>query len=225
MKFDRILFGAVVLVSVASTLGQPADEKAKMKDALVKIFTAPGLWGKDYPAALASLPAWNRLGEKSVWVFADRVIGGLPHKTREEAQAEAKRFSEAVKELRPKPVPKFETLLKDKTEQLRAGKMEVIPFFQDDGTARIAWTTGSHQLLAPRLKMATVKERLGPAKKVSTEVIQGQGERRPVILTVHSYADGAVAFAESDVAPRPGFVNRVILDVPVVTAALFEEVR
>jgi hypothetical protein len=225
MKFDRILFGAVVLVSVSSALGQPPDEKAKMKDALAKIFTAPGLWGKDYPAALASLPAWNRIGEKRVAVFADRIIGGSPHKTREEAEVEAKKFSEAVKELRLRPAPKFEKLLKEKTEQLRAGKMDVIPFFQEDGTARIAWTTGSHELLAPRLKMATVKERLGPAKKVRTEVIQGPGDSRPVILTVYSYADGAVAFAESDVAPRPGFINRVILDVPVLTAALFEEAR
>jgi hypothetical protein len=222
MKFDGILFGAVVLLSMASAFADPQQDKT---NALAKIFTAPGLWGKDYPAALASVPAWNRLGEKRVWVFADRVIGGSPHKTREEAQAEATRFSEAVKELRTKPAPKFEALLREKTEQLRAGKMDVIPFFQEDGTARIAWTTGSHELLAPRLKMATVTERLGPAKKVSTEVIQGQGESRPVILTVHSYADGAVAFAESDVAPRPGFVNRVILDVPVVTAVLFEEVR
>jgi hypothetical protein len=222
MNFDRILCGAVVLLSMASAFGDPQQDRT---NTLAKIFTAPGLWGKDYPAALASLPAWNRLGEKRVWVFADRVIGSSPHKTREEAQAEAKRFNEAVKELRTRPAPKFESLLKDKTEQLRAGKMDVIPFFQEDGTARIAWTTGSHELLAPRLKMATVKERLGPAKKVSTEVIQGQGESRPVILTVYSYADGAVAFAESDVAPRPGFVNRVILDVPVVTAALFEEAR
>jgi hypothetical protein len=225
MKSDGILFGALVLLSVASVLGQPPDEKAKMVNALAKIFSESDLWGKDYPAALASLPAWNRLGEKRVAVFADRIIGGSPHKTREEAEAEAKRFSEAVKELRSKPAPKFDALLKEKTEQLRAGKMEVIPFFQEDGTARLAWTTGSHQLLAPRLNMATVKKRLGPPEKVSTEVIQGQGEVRPVILTLHSYAGGAVAFAESDVAPRPGLVNRVILDVPVVTAALFEEAR
>jgi hypothetical protein len=222
MKFAGILFGTVVLLSLASAFGDPQQDKT---NALAKIFTARGLWGKDYPAALASLPAWNRVGEKRVAVFADRIIGSSRHKTREEAEAEAKRFSEAVKELRPKPVPKFEALLKDKTEQLHAGKVDVIPFFQEDGTARIAWTTGSQQLLAPKLKMATVKERLGPAKKVSTEVIQGQGDSRPVILTVHSYADGAVAFVESDVAPRPGFVNRVILDVPVVTAALFEEAR
>jgi len=222
MKFDGILFGTVALLSLASAFGDPQQDKT---NALAKIFTAPGLWGKDYPAALASLPAWNRLGEKRVWVFTDRVIGGSPHKTREEAQAEAGRFSEAVKELRPKPVPKFEALLKEKTEQLHAGKMDVIPFFQEDGTARIAWTTGSQQLLAPRLNMATVKKRLGPPEKVSTEVIQGQGEVRPVILTLHSYAGGAVSFAESDVAQRPGLVNRVILDVPVVTAALFEEAR
>src|SRR5262249_34042659 len=181
MKLDPILFGTILLLSVASAFSDPPQEKVS---ALAKIFTAPGLWGKDYPAALASLPAWNRLGEKRVCVFADRVIGGSPHKMREEAEAEAKRFSQAVKELRPKPAPKFEALLKEKTEQLNAGKMDVIPFFEDDGTPRIAWTTGSHQLLAPRLKMATVKQRLGPPEKVSTEVIQGQGDRRPVILTL-----------------------------------------
>jgi hypothetical protein len=221
MKFDGILFGTVALLSVASAFGGPPEEKA---NALAKIFGEPGLWGKDYPAALASLPAWNRLGEKRVWMFADRIIGGSPHKTREEAQGEAERFTEAVKALRPRPAPKFEALLKERTEQLSAAKMEVIPFFQDDGTARIAWTTGA-QLLAPQLNMATVKERLGPPEKVSTEVVQGQGDRRPVILTLHSYAGGAVAFVASDMAPRPGSVDRVLLDVPAVTAALFEEER
>jgi hypothetical protein len=222
MKFVGILFGTVVLLSVASGFGDPPEDKA---NALAKIFGEPDLWGKDYPAALASLPAWNRLGEKRVWVFADRIIGGSPHKTREEAQGEAERFSEAIKALRPRPAPKFEALLRERTEQLSAAKMEVIPFFKDDGTARIAWTTGAYQLLAPQLNMATVKERLGPPEKVSTEVVQGEGERRPVILTLHSYAGGAVAFVASDLAPRPGSVNRVLLDVPAVTAALFEEER
>jgi hypothetical protein len=128
MKFDGILFGTVALLSVASAFGGPPEEKA---NALAKIFGEPGLWGKDYPAALASLPAWNRLGEKRVWMFADRIIGGSPHKTREEAQGEAERFTEAVKALRPRPAPKFEALLKERTEQLSAAKMEVIPFFQD----------------------------------------------------------------------------------------------
>ena len=222
MKFVAILFGTVGLLSMASAFGDPPEEKG---NALAKIFGEPGIWGKDYPAALASLPAWNRLGEKRVWVFANQMIGGLPHKTREEAQGEAERFTEAVKALRPKPAPKFEALLKERTEQLSAEKMEVIPFFQDDGTMRIGLTIGANQLLAPQLSMATVKERLGPPEKVFTEVVQSQGERRPVILTLHSYAGGAVAFVESDVAPRPGSVDRVALDVPAVTAALFEEQR
>src|SRR6516162_1993593 len=109
MKFDGILFGTVALLSMASAFGGPPEEKA---NALAKIFGEPGLWGKDYPAALASLPAWNRLGEKRVWMFADRIIGGSPHKTREEAQGEAERLTEAVKALRPRPAPKFEALLK-----------------------------------------------------------------------------------------------------------------
>src|SRR5258708_2494717 len=151
MKFDGILFGAVILLSVALVFGDPPEEKG---NALAKIFGEPGLWGKGYPAALASLPAWNRLGEKKVAVFVDRMVGGSPHKTREEAQREAEKFTEAVKALRPKPAPKFEAFLKEGAERPSVAKMEVIPFFQDDGTARIAWTSGSHQLLAPKLNVA-----------------------------------------------------------------------
>jgi hypothetical protein len=43
------------------------------------------------------------------------------------------------------------------------------------------------------------------------------------VLTVYTYAGGSIAFAEADIAPRPGLVNRVRLDVPAVTAALAKE--
>jgi hypothetical protein len=222
MKFDGILFGAVVLLSVAAAFGDPPEEKA---NAIAKIFSEPGLWGKDYRAALASLPAWNRLGEKKVAVFAERVVGASPQKTREEAQTQAEKFTETVKALRPKPAPKFEALFKARGSELGQLKMEVIPSFSDDDLAHLATTGPALQFLPPRLALATVKERLGPPEKVSTEVIQGQGERRPVILTLYTYAGGAVVFAESDMVPKPGSVDRVILDVPAITAALFEEER
>jgi hypothetical protein len=222
MKFDGILFGAVILLSVASAVGDPPEEKA---NALAKIFSEPSLWGKDYRAGLASLPAWNRLGEKKVMVFADRVVGGSPQKTREEAQTQAEKFTETAKALRPKPNPRFEALFKARGGQPGPLKMEVIPSFPDDDSVHLATAGQALQFLPAQLALATVKERLGPPEKISTEVIQGKGDRRPIILTLHTYAGGAVVFAESDMAPRPGSVNRVILDVPTVTAALFKEER
>ena len=65
-----------------------------------------------------------------------------------------------------------------------------------------------------------VLERLGRPERVTTELLDDGTERRPIILTIYHYAGGVIAFAESDVAPRPGFINRVFLDVSAVTAAL-----
>ena len=45
-------------------------------------------------------------------------------------------------------------------------------------------------------------------------VIPTEGERRQQILTLFSYANGAIVFAEADIAARPGRINRVLLDVP-----------
>jgi hypothetical protein len=100
----------------------------------------------------------------------------------------------------------------------------VIPAFQDDHMARIAWSSRSIQLLAPDLSIAAIAKRFGPPDEVKQEMVPSEREGRPVTLTSHRYAGGAVIFAESDWG-EPGIVNRVILNVPAVSAELSREER
>lgn len=62
--------------------------------------------------------------------------------------------------------------------------------------------------------------RFGPPESVTTMLIQNDTDRRPVVLTLSAYANGAILFAESDWAPVPGVVDRVLLDVRKITGAL-----
>jgi hypothetical protein len=70
-----------------------------------------------------------------------------------------------------------------------------------------------------------VEAAFGKPETITTLVIQSKRDMRPAILTLNSYAGGAIIFAESDLAPRPGLVDRVILDVPVMASMLFTEAR
>jgi hypothetical protein len=48
-------------------------------------------------------------------------------------------------------------------------------------------------------------------------------EMRPVVLKLHHYAGGAVVFAESNLNPKAGAVDRVLLHAAVISAAIFQE--
>ena len=54
-------------------------------------------------------------------------------------------------------------------------------------------------------------------------MIQSETDSRPVVLTLHRYAGGAVTYVESDWSLKPGVVDRVLFNVPTVAAAVFEE--
>jgi hypothetical protein len=197
--------------------GQVDDEKTK----LVKILTTRPLWDKDSLAALAFLPAWSRIDERTVAIFPARVVGATPFKTAEEAQRALAAMERALSESRPASAPEFEELLRGFTRAPAPFQPAVIRLLDDD-TFRIALTAQGSQFLPKSLTVKQVEELIGQPESVTTQVIQSERDRRPLILTLYSYAKGAIIYAESDWAPRPGFVDRVILNVPAVAAVLFK---
>ena len=213
--------GIVAIAMLACVEANAQSSPTPSKPTLDAIFSDSTLWGKDFPIALASLQSWPAAGERSVVVFQNRIVGGTPLKTREEAEQTSKKVAEAMATMEFKPKPRFEAMFKDVAPQLAAPlKTEIISRFQDDDSVRVASTRPDAQFLAPNLTMAAVQKRLGPPEKVEQQVIHGEGERRPVVLTLYRYADGAVTFAESNIAVRPGMVDRVLLDVPTVVNAI-----
>lgn len=189
---------------------------------LVKILKDPTLWGKDYPAALAYLDSWNKIGKRIVAVFPNQLVGTTPYETREEADQKAKDLAQAMQRPQPRPNADFDELLDDARKTPPPFQTEGISVFPDDLSNRVAWTGPSIQFLAVQLTLDNVQERLGPPEKITRELVPSDIERRPVILTLYRYAGGAVVFAETDWAPRPGFVDRIIFDIPAVTAVVFK---
>jgi hypothetical protein len=206
-----------VLTGTMPTPAPPVQETN-----LARVLADRRVWGKDLPTALAFVESWGRAGERRLYVFPDRVVGATQYRTRDEAQRVAVRLTEAMRAARRSARPGFEELLRGvPTRAPAALRVSVVRLVPDDEYFHVAWTGPSLQLLPPQLTVAAVRERLGPPERVVQELIQNETERRPVVLTLYVYAGGAVAFAESDWAPVPGYVDRAVLDVSAVTAALF----
>jgi hypothetical protein len=203
-------------------LASPASAQDDQASTITKILNTRALWGKDFPAALASLPAWDRAGEHAIAIFPAQIVGTTPFKTPEAAQPARAALSAALSQPLPEAAPPFTDLFKG----LRGGPLpfqsEIVQVFDDD-SFRIAIVGKDVQFLPPGLTVKQVEISIGLPQVVTTQVIQSERDRRPVILTLHSYADGAIVFAESDWQPTPGIVDRVILNVPVVSAIVLRK--
>lgn len=186
---------------------------------LENILTDQSLWGKDFPSVLGALPAFTQAGEQQVSVFPDRVIGRTKYTRRAQAAAKLPRLAQGLR-----ASPRLRSLSPKVGSYMTQGRgsLTVQTYeFPDDRTFRISAGRSSAQFLAPGLSIADVKKRLGKEEKITTEVLDDGTERRPVILTLYHYAGGAVIFAESDVNPNIGSVDRVFLDAQRISTTLF----
>lgn len=187
------------------------------------IVTNPTLWGNNFPAVLQSLPAFSRAGERQVVVFSNRIVGRAKQQNQEQAQPNLRRLSEQIRanqKLTPNS-PRISQFMAKPQVQLK----EEVFHDMEDRSFRISAVAPQAQFLKADLTIAQVRKSLGKEEKVTTEVLDDGTERRPVILTLHIYAGGAVIFAESDFNPHPGSVDRVLLDAAAVSSALFKEAK
>jgi len=188
-----------------------AQRKGK---SIEEILSDKSLWGAGFPSALAALPAMSRMGEKRVWVFQDKMLGETKYAGREEAYGASLKLTEELK-IVPKPrSSQFAALIAN----VAPLKVEV-HYLTEDRSYRIS--AAGPQFLPDRLSMAMVRSRLGKEERVSTELLDDGTERRPVVLTLHHYAGGAIVFVESDLNPNIGSVDRVFLDAPKISASIF----
>ena len=184
---------------------------------LEDILTDQSLWGEDFPSVLKTLEAFSRAGERQVSVFPDKILGRTKYTRRAQAEPGLSRLAQGLKVTPKARSSKFESLI----TQARTALTTRIILFPDDRTFRISTAGVSAQFLKPGLSISDVEARLGKAERVTTEVLDDGTERRPVILTLHHYAGGAIIFVESDVNPNIHSVDRVFLDVSKISATLF----
>ncbi len=203
--------------SVAHTtrIAKPRSHRVAQQRGLEEILTDQSLWGEKFSSVLAALPAFAGSGESQIWVFYDRVVGGNKFRGRDEAERQVKNVAEALKNPRKPRSDKLRTMMATGVSPLQPTAI----LFNDDRTYRVAAEGGP--FLQRELSIADVRRRLGKEERITTEVLDDGTERRPVILTLHYYAGGTIAFAESDHSLKIGSVDRILLDATKISATLF----
>jgi hypothetical protein len=136
-----------------------------------------------------------------------------------------KELNDVAREPQPKPVAPFVESVEKAQQRPLPFRVETVRFWED-GSIRVAWVPQrSIELLPEALSMKTVQERMGKPETIKRIAVDNERGARPVVLTLYSYVDGAVVYAENDFAPTPGFVDRVILRLTSVIRTVFQEER
>jgi hypothetical protein len=188
---------------------------------LERILTDSKLWGEDAFALFASLDRWSSAGETQILVYPDHVVSGSKTETPDPARQRLAQITAAM--LRPRPAlrPPFAAAYATALAARAPGFRAEIQRLLEDESFRVVWTRADAQFLRRGTTIESVIAAYGKPEKTTTEVVHGRGERRPAVLTLHHYANGAIIFVESDLAPTPGLVDRVVLDVPAAAALIF----
>lgn len=204
---------------VASAVAQQQPKGPSLE----QIFVETEIWGPDLPAALASLDAWREAGEERVAIYADRIEGRTPYESAEDAAGQAATLSRILAAGPPTasgPLSRISARYVGPQRRALAARVVTSSL---DGRPRVALVADGAELLAPELRTDTVERVLGPPDEVVRELVQSEREYRPAVLTRRHYAGALVTFVETDLAPRPGYVDHVVLDVAAVAAGLAEE--
>ena len=218
MRVQGLAIGllATSLLAVASAMVQ-----AQPPALLGRILTDSKLWGEDAFALFASLDRWGAAGETQILVYPDRVVSGSKSDTPDPARQRLGQMSAAMLQARPALRPPFASAYATALATRAPGFRAEVQRLLEDESFRVVWTRADAQFLRQGTTVQSVIAAYGKPERTTTEVVHGRGERRPAVLTLHHYANGTVVFVESDLAPTPGLVDRVVLDVRAASALIF----
>lgn len=188
---------------------------------LERILTDPKLWGEDAFAVFGSLDRWQAGGETAIVVYPDRVVSGSKADTPDLARQRLGQMTAAMQRARPPLRPAFVTPYAAAVAAQAPGFQVEVQRLPEDESFRVVWLRPRGQFLRRGVTIRSVVDTYGEPEKTTTEVVHGRGDRRPAVLTLYHYANGATMFVESDLAPTSGVVDRVLLDVPAATAMIF----
>jgi hypothetical protein len=203
------------LCSVAeSSLSAVDAERFRM------LLTDTDLWGQDALAFFASSQRWIDAGEHSALVFHDRVVAGRKLEPAAAGEPSAYLMAGAIPGIERKLRPEFKSVYQSNVARAAAFQIQAQRFLDDD-SVRLTVQRPGGEFLKQGLTIRKIQDRYGKPDKTSTEVVQAQGDRRPAVLTIYSYAAGGVKFVMSDLSPTPETIDRVVIDVGTVASQLF----
>jgi hypothetical protein len=221
-----ILLGAcfTLFFGMQTSLGSPPSDEPRLSGTnsmlLQKILTDQRLWGQDAFAVFAALATWKNAGETSIVIFPDRVLGGRKSETLSGAEQSAARLTADLKRLQPKLRSEYQPVYRQSIARTSGFRSATERFLEDD-SFRVVLRREGGEFLKNGINMRTITDLYGKPEKITTEVVQSQGDRRPAVLTVHSYANGAIKFVQSDLSPTPESVDRAVVDVTTAAAQLY----
>jgi hypothetical protein len=209
-----VIVGAAVL-GLARLSAQPVPDQR-----LEGLLKDSRIWGTHFGEVLAAMPTWNDAGEQQVVVYRSRVEGAREFSSVAAARQMETQTRAAFKKaqqwkLRPSFVDLLAPLMGRPVVTRNAAQVKT-----PDGEVRLAWG-GTRQLLAADLTKAKLTDAQGQPERITRRVVPTDDERRPVVLTELHYANGTVVFSQPDYAPRPGFIDRAVLNTGRITQVVF----
>lgn len=205
------LAGAMFLVVAQPVSAQTANPQASV---LVRLLADRQVLSADAVAAIRAASLWRAAGQSAVVVYEDRVVAGTPLA---DQAAGDKSVADMQARMTPQGAAQRAPAGTSTEDAVRLGDMRAaLSRMPDDGSTRLTLQREAAVFLVPGVKLSTIEERYGKPQKITTELVEAQGERRPTVLTIYEYDDGAVRFAASDMSPTPGTVDRVFIDLGAV---------
>jgi len=213
--------GPLPWVSCSGCSVTPIRAEAQQPSVLERVLTDRRLWGEDAFAVFGTLDRWRAAGETHILLYPDQVVSGTKSDSADPARQRLAQIGPAMRRPLAALRSPFAATYAPAVAARAPGFRADVQRLREDESFRVVWTRPDAQFLRRGVTTRSVIETYGQPERTTTEVVHGQGERRPAVLTLQHYANGAVVFVESDLAPTPGVVDRVVLGVSAATAPIF----
>ncbi len=199
----------------------PATQAAEAATTpLQTMLTDPELWGDNGIATIAAIGYWGRLGETTITIYSDKAVGGTSFSSQDDAQQSATHLSELMKRALPRLRAAGGVFAKALQAHVPTLRPEPIQLIEDD-SVRVGWKGDDGTFLKKNVKMRAVIARYGKPEKITSELVNAKGDRRPAMLTVHEYANGTVKFIQTDQSFTPDAVDRVVINAGAAARELY----
>lgn len=195
--------------------------KQKPSSQLARFLVDENIWGKDTPAVFAWLDSWRQINMPQIILYPDKVMAGISSTSEKQADHKVAQLDSAAKAPQPRLKPFY---AKAFTGRIPAAPPVESTFTTnpEDDSLRVTWSKKSLRFLREGLTLSGIFRTYGKPERTTSKLVQNKRDTRPILLTFYHYANGAIQFVESDPAPDPDLVSRIVLDVNTVAAELFE---
>lgn len=227
LKFIRMILRTSLLICLIFTIPTCAQRELSSSTTkkVLEIIKDPVLWNESFIRAIAQMEAIRDIEQQYIEIFPSVLLSTerYPTSRPDLVQRKIEGFNRAIG--RSQNSDLYKALSQSIKFSMIESSASIYRITDTDSLAASISYQGSQPFFNQALKITTVVERIGRPQATTTKVIHGRGEERPQILTQYSYADGIIVFVMADIAPQPGVLYKVILDVPRLVTALKSELR